>query len=131
MPDLDHDPVNHPRHYNNHPSGHACIELSRCCSSDVGQAVQYVWRADLKNGTEDLRKAEWYLLDAVTHDDEMFLSVAARATAQAIITDLLPYEEGWRANFYQALSDLDLEWAHTCVQALVLEAVGELQEGDA
>jgi hypothetical protein len=27
----------------------------------LGNAMKYIWRADLKNGTEDLRKAIWYL----------------------------------------------------------------------
>lgn len=27
----------------------------------LGNAIKYIWRADLKNGTEDLEKAIWYL----------------------------------------------------------------------
>jgi hypothetical protein len=27
----------------------------------MGNAMKYIWRADLKNGVEDLKKAIWYL----------------------------------------------------------------------
>jgi hypothetical protein len=27
----------------------------------LGNAVKYIWRADLKGGVEDLRKAAWYI----------------------------------------------------------------------
>lgn len=62
-----HDPVNHPRHYTAHPSGLECIEITRHLPFDIGNAVKYVWRADLKNGTEDYEKALWYLDDALAH----------------------------------------------------------------
>ncbi|MDF3280879.1 DUF3310 domain-containing protein [Gordonia sp. N1V] len=58
-----HDAVNHPAHYTAHPSGVECIEITRHLSFDIGNAVKYIWRADLKNGTEDLEKALWYLED--------------------------------------------------------------------
>lgn len=56
-----HDPVNHPRHYNLHPSGVECIEVVEHMNFCLGNAVKYLWRADHKNGTEDLEKAIWYL----------------------------------------------------------------------
>lgn len=65
--EVDHDPVDHPRHYVNHPSGLECIEITRHLPFDIGNAVKYVWRADLKNGHEDYRKALWYLDDAIDH----------------------------------------------------------------
>jgi hypothetical protein len=56
------DPVNHPRHYNVHPSGLEAIEICEHLSFCVGNAVKYVWRAGEKGDRiEDLRKAEWYL----------------------------------------------------------------------
>jgi hypothetical protein len=27
----------------------------------VGNAIKYLWRADLKGGVEDLQKARWYI----------------------------------------------------------------------
>lgn len=59
------DMVNHPPHYQ-HPSGIQCIEVSRICHSDMGAAIQYIWRyADKGRPVEDLRKARWYLCDII------------------------------------------------------------------
>lgn len=57
----DHDPVNHPAHYTAHPSGVECIQITEHMSFCLGNAVKYLWRADLKNGVEDLEKARWYI----------------------------------------------------------------------
>lgn len=58
-----HDPVNHPKHYTSHPSGIECIEITRHMGFNIGNAIKYLWRADLKNGNEDLEKALWYIQD--------------------------------------------------------------------
>lgn len=55
------DPVNHPTHYTTHPSGIECIQITEHMSFTLGNAVKYIWRADLKNGLEDLKKAAWYI----------------------------------------------------------------------
>lgn len=56
------DPVNHPKHYTDHPSGIECIEVTEHMNFCLGNAVKYIWRADLKHDAiEDLRKARWYL----------------------------------------------------------------------
>lgn len=60
-----HDPVNHPEHYTSHPSGIECIEITRHMGFCLGNAVKYIWRADRKNGVEDLQKAVWYLQDEI------------------------------------------------------------------
>lgn len=59
------DAVNHPKHYTNHPSGIECIEVTRHMGFNLGNAMKYIWRADLKNGLEDLQKAIWYLNDEI------------------------------------------------------------------
>lgn len=49
-------------HYNKHPSGVECIDVSECLPGNVMAAYEYVWRCDLKsNAEEDLRKARWRL----------------------------------------------------------------------
>lgn len=54
--------VNHPKHYNKHPSGIECIDVVEHMSFNVGNAVKYLWRADYKNAPiEDLEKASWYV----------------------------------------------------------------------
>ncbi len=57
----EHDPVNKPKHYRQHPSGVECIQITEHMSFTLGNAIKYIWRADLKNGIEDLEKAKWYL----------------------------------------------------------------------
>lgn len=56
------DPVNHPSHYTQHPSGVECIQITEHMGFCLGNAVKYIWRADLKhNAVEDLEKARWYI----------------------------------------------------------------------
>jgi hypothetical protein len=57
----EHDTVNHPLHYCSHPSGIECIQITQHMSFLMGNAMKYLWRADLKNGKEDLEKAIWYI----------------------------------------------------------------------
>ena len=54
--------VNHPKHYTNHPSGIECIQITEHMNFCLGNAIKYIWRADLKNDAiEDLEKAVWYI----------------------------------------------------------------------
>lgn len=56
------DNIRHPKHYTNHPSGVECIEVTEHMNFCLGNAVKYIWRADLKaDAVEDLKKAVWYL----------------------------------------------------------------------
>jgi hypothetical protein len=56
------DPVNHPSHYTSHPSGVECIQITEHMGFNLGNAVKYIWRADLKADViQDLEKAKWYL----------------------------------------------------------------------
>ena len=60
------DPVNHPKHYTSHPSGVECIQITRHMGFNLGNAMKYIWRADLKhNAIEDLEKAVFYLKDEI------------------------------------------------------------------
>ena len=56
------DVVNNPKHYTSHPSGIDCIQITEHMGFNLGNAIKYIWRADLKDDAlEDLRKAEWYI----------------------------------------------------------------------
>lgn len=57
------DLVNHPKHYTDHPSGVECIQITEHMSFNLGNAMKYIWRADLKHDTpiQDLEKAIWYI----------------------------------------------------------------------
>ena len=60
--------VNHPAHYNNHPSGVECIEIVRHMTFNVGNVLKYLWRSGLKDGEpvlKDFKKALWYLEDEI------------------------------------------------------------------
>lgn len=60
--------VDHPIHYNAHPSGIECIDIVRHMGFNLGNAVKYIWRAGLKPGkstVQDLEKAVWYLNDEI------------------------------------------------------------------
>ena len=55
------DPIN-PNHYKSHPSGVECIQVTEHMNFNLGNALKYIWRADLKNDAiEDLKKAVWYV----------------------------------------------------------------------
>jgi hypothetical protein len=59
---VSHDAVDHPQHYTSHPSGVECITVTEHMGFNLGNAVKYIWRADLKaDALEDLRKAAWYV----------------------------------------------------------------------
>lgn len=56
-----HETINHPKHYNQHPSGVECITVVEWFNFNLGNAIKYIWRWEGKNGLEDLKKARWYL----------------------------------------------------------------------
>ena len=68
-----HDPVNSPRHYADSFGGIECIEAIEASMSIEefkgflkGNVQKYVWRYAQKNGSEDLKKAKWYLERLIT-----------------------------------------------------------------
>lgn len=66
------DAVDHPPHYNAHPSGVECITIVRHLNFNVGNAMKYLWRAGIKDEDtkiEDLQKAIWYLQDEIERLD--------------------------------------------------------------
>lgn len=55
--------VNHPRHYNQHPSQVECIELIEHLPCNLSNAVKYIWRCGIKQTetpVRDLLSARWY-----------------------------------------------------------------------
>jgi hypothetical protein len=56
------DVVNNPAHYTEHPSGIECIQVTEHMGFNLGNAIKYIWRCDLKkDAIEDLKKAKWYI----------------------------------------------------------------------
>jgi len=74
------DNVNHPSHYTQ--GGIECIDaiaaatigkagIEAACTANV---IKYLWRYELKNGVEDVKKARWYidrLISELEGRDEM------------------------------------------------------------
>ena len=69
------DNVNHPKHYNSHPSGVEALDICRHMNFNLGNVIKYLFRCGLKDKTtelEDLKKARFYLDDEIKrleHDD--------------------------------------------------------------
>ena len=67
--------INHPAHYCQ--GGIECIEAIKAATIGLvgmeavctANAIKYLWRWKRKNGTEDLRKARWYL-DRLIKEEE-------------------------------------------------------------
>lgn len=61
------DNVNSPDHYKQ--AGIECIDAITAAVSDktgieavcVANVIKYLWRYELKNGVEDIKKARWYI----------------------------------------------------------------------
>lgn len=54
--------VNHPPHYNGHPSGVECIEVAEHLPFCLGNAFKYLFRRNDKGSPrQDLEKALWYI----------------------------------------------------------------------
>lgn len=61
------DNVNHPNHYTQ--AGIECIDAIAAATSGksgieavcVANVIKYLWRYELKNGEEDVKKARWYI----------------------------------------------------------------------
>lgn len=56
------DKINNPMHYTAHPSGIECIQIVEYFNFNIGNAIKYLWRHDLKDDVIiDLKKAIWYI----------------------------------------------------------------------
>ena len=71
------DNVNHPSHYTD-GCGFECFDVMKMVFSTDRVAIfclinafKYMWRYKMKNGLEDLRKAEWYLEKATILGDNL------------------------------------------------------------
>lgn len=66
LPEANLETVNHPHHYTANDSGVECITVAEHFNFCLGNALKYIWRADLKGGIEDLEKARWYIDREIT-----------------------------------------------------------------
>ena len=95
------DNVNNPKHYKR--NGLECITYSRHLTFSIGNAFKYIWRAGQKhNHLEDLKKAEWYLIDAITYlelnpepEDGFTTEAITEAFEPEVATILIQLLEGY------------------------------------
>lgn len=118
------DMVNHPPHYEPVPGiDFECIELTRDMTFDCGNAVKYMWRTDRKNGIEDIKKARWYINDAIENYDDVIIAIVSRdkgrRAAQRLQEVAKAQADPSRKWFFYALSRRDLAEALEALDSLL------------
>jgi hypothetical protein len=77
------DTVNHPPHYTAHPSGVECIQVTEHMNFCLGNAIKYIWRADLKdNAIEDLKKAVWYVNREIERREALQVTTSTKTSSR-------------------------------------------------
>ena len=84
--------VNHPPHYNSHPSGVECIEVTERLPFNLGNAFKYVFRHRAKNGRQDLEKARWYLARELERQQRSGIGIGHLQTAHALSCRIAAHE---------------------------------------
>jgi hypothetical protein len=112
------DDVNKPKHYNSHPSGVECIELTRHMTFDPGNSFKYVFRTELKNGKQDLEKSIYYLRDAIANPNPIYLP-SWTDEEEHKLDRVIQAETNSRKLFFVAFKELDLYRAHAMVSNML------------
>jgi hypothetical protein len=121
------DKVNHPLHYTAHPSKIECIQVTEHMNFCLGNAIKYIWRADLKNDAiEDLEKARWYIdreiakrkLMEKPNDkiNNMNTNRTTSRTHEKQITCVTMCDQEWRAEGWRFAKQLERELAEAWEQ---------------
>lgn len=101
------DPVSAPKHYTSHPSGVECVTITRHMGFNLGNAMKYIWRADLKNdAVQDLQKAIWYVQDEIMKRTKTPDNVGEFDSAPGSIYDVDKYDRDPRRMSEKQFSDL-------------------------
>lgn len=111
-----------PSHYNDGPF--ECIELSRLLSSDWGQAVQYCFRWQHKNGVEDLKKALWFVNDALVHGIPIYAVSDWADLASALFHTLA--REDWAG--LKSVWDAFTVWHRGDIPGLLKDKINEIEK---
>lgn len=120
--------VNHPAHYNNHPSRIEAIDIIENFNFCLGNAFKYIFRYQLKGGSEDLNKALWYLerqvssspLNVFTPNEKLLNKAEALIRAEGN-KDL--------KTIYQNIFSYQFEGAHPKVIWESIEILRKLERG--
>ena len=120
--------VNHPAHYNQHPSKVEAISIIRNFNFGLGNAFKYLFRYQHKGGSEDLNKALWYLEDQVSNAE---LNVfTPNKTLLKNIESLLGSEKNEDLKtIYQNIFSYQFEGSHPKVIWESIEILRKLERG--
>lgn len=116
------DLVNNPKHYATDPSGVECIQIKRKMSANAGDAWKYCWRVGKKwDDKQDLKKALWYINDAIEHNVPVWLDDGVDLETETLIQQVLKHREGWQYMFINAMYWSDLQEAKRAIEIGVNE----------
>jgi Protein of unknwon function (DUF3310) len=123
---IEHDPVNHPRHYRSHPSGIETIEVTSQMGNLLGNVVKYVWRTELKAGLQDLQKGRFYLRYLIDrHPDVHYGPIPAELLRLVAQAEYHPVKR----DFFRAMAENNLDEAlHVIDQLIALHTPIEVSE---
>lgn len=113
--------VNHPAHYNQHPSKIECIDVVRWMNFNLGNAIKYIWRAGGKPGTDtvtDLKKAIWYLQDEISRLEEFH--VREPESEQEVVREMPKQEADIDFEYYKDKWNRGMKWPPTVENAKIL-----------
>lgn len=86
--------IDHPKHYNSHPSGIECIDVAETLNFCLGNALKYLMRAGLKESSTqktDLEKAKWYIQRNKRNGVAPFVSLDANLKIAVILMHEQPF----------------------------------------
>ena len=130
--------VNHPKHYNNHPSNIEAIEVIRSMSFNIGNTFKYVYRRNDKNHViQDLKKSIWYIEDEIKRREKWGYTFFAKLFTPLfylgrqdlyteykhrgeLIDEIIKHEQSFLcARIYRLLHRADIEfWDTTSLRAV-------------
>jgi hypothetical protein len=125
--------VNHPAHYNSHPSGIEAIDLIEDLPFNIGNAIKYIYRRAHKDSViEDLRKALWYTTREIERRTQRSFQVQEPSPAVRNLAPLFGrvfvceqgnrrIEEALRDLYNAALSPLDCAPLHSAARFIAHE----------
>lgn len=128
---VEHDAVNHPRHYTSHPSGVECIEITEHMNFTLGNAVKYLFRRDGKGQrSADLRKAAWYLRRELERRQRR-----GTPDVQALVGAVVEHEperiaHALRMAFYASTNPADCLWLAKALELVEAEATAAARDAD-
>lgn len=115
----DDDMVNHPPHYSHHPSGIECIKIARWMTFNGGNAFKYVYRAEAKNGRQDLEKAQWYLQDTLDSQTALWLPGTNLPARKPLLAILDHEHDPHRYEFFNSVAYGSISGALGAVRAML------------